>query len=120
MTYQELCAYLLRHPGAFKEDPLGTDILAFKLQDRIFALLAWQKYPMELTLKCKISTGSRFTNRYSAILPGIPNNQTQWITILIDDTVPLSTLLDLIDESYELILRSLKKSIREKLQLEIV
>lgn len=120
MTYHELCAYLLRHPGTIKEVPIGMDIQAFKVHDRIFALLAWQKDPMELTLKCKAAKSSRYANRYSSILPGTSNNQIQWITVLIDGSIPLTILLDIIDESYELVLKTLKKSIRDKLQLEMV
>ena len=120
MTYDELCTYLLRHPGAIKEVPIGMDIQAFKVHDKIFALLAWQKDPMELTLKSKTVNGSRYASRYPSILSGSSNNQIQWITVIIDGKIPLSELLDIIDESYELVLKSLKKAIREKLQFELI
>jgi predicted DNA-binding protein (MmcQ/YjbR family) len=120
MTYDELCAYLLKHPGAIKEHPLGADILAFKVNDKIFALLALQKKPIELTLKCKAENQTHYRKLFPAMVCGSVSNQTCWITLPLDAGLPLFALLDIIDESYEIVLKSLKKSIRDRLQMDRV
>jgi predicted DNA-binding protein (MmcQ/YjbR family) len=120
MTYEELCAYLLKHPGAIKEHPLGADILAFKVNDRIFALLALQKKTIEITLKCKIEHRLLYQKYIPSMMCGTITNRTLWVTVPLEKTIPLDRLLNLIDESYEIILKSIKKSTREKLRLDRV
>jgi predicted DNA-binding protein (MmcQ/YjbR family) len=119
MNYEELCKYLLRHPGTVKEHLLESDTPAFKVKDKVFAMIPWQNNPLQITLKLKALRGKFFLSQYTSITPGNIANNTQWISIPLDNTIPLPVLLDIIDESYELALRSIKKSIRDKLQLEI-
>lgn len=120
MTYEELCAYLLKHPGAIKEHPLGADILAFKVNDRIFALLALQKKPIEITLKCKIEHKPQYQKHIPSMMCGTITNRTLWVTVPLEKSIPLDSVLNLIDESYEIILKSIKKSTREKLRWDKV
>ncbi|MBI9049160.1 MAG: MmcQ/YjbR family DNA-binding protein [Anaerolineaceae bacterium] len=119
MNYEDLCEYLLRHPGTVKEHLLETDTPAFKVKDKVYAIVAWQKIPMRITLKLKLQRSNHYQALYSSINPGNINNQSQWINIPVDHTIPLPTILDIIDESYELALKSLKKSVRDKLQMDV-
>jgi predicted DNA-binding protein (MmcQ/YjbR family) len=119
MTYEELCAYLLKHPGAIKEHPLGADTLAFKVKDKVFALLDLQKSPMIITLKCGLKHRSQYQKQFPCSLPGMNTNDMQWISLPINNSLPLTEMLNIIDASYELVLKSLKKSVRDKLQREI-
>jgi predicted DNA-binding protein (MmcQ/YjbR family) len=119
MNYEELSIYLLRHPGTTKEHLLESDTPAFKVRDKVFALVPWQNNPLQITLKLKSLRCKYYLAQYSSITPGNIANNLQWINVPIDKTIPLPALLDIIDESYEFALKSIKKSIRDKLQMEI-
>jgi predicted DNA-binding protein (MmcQ/YjbR family) len=47
---------------------------------------------------------------YSSIKPGYHMNKTHWNTVTVDGTIPEDKLLFLIDLSYDLVYKSLKKS----------
>ena len=51
---------------------------------------------------------------------GTITNRTLWVTVPLEKSIPLDSVLNLIDESYEIILKSIKKSTREKLRWDKV
>ena len=53
-----------------------------------------------------------------ATLPGYHMNKKHWNTIVLDDSVPEKEILGMIDDSYHLVVNSLKKAERVKLQVE--
>lgn len=48
------------------------------------------------------------------ILPGYHMNKEHWMTVLLDGTVPMEKIIWLIDASYNLTLKKVKKSTDEK------
>ena len=53
---------------------------------------------------------------YEAIVPGHHMNKTHWNTIILDGSVPDEELERLIDHSYSLVVKKLKKSQRTLLE----
>jgi len=43
-------------------------------------------------------------------------NKTHWNTITLDNSIPDEEILTMIDDSYDLVVRGLKKSDKEKLE----
>jgi predicted DNA-binding protein (MmcQ/YjbR family) len=50
------------------------------------------------------------------VRPGYHMNKTHWNTVVLDGSIADSELRELIDHSYTLIVQSLKKADRERLQ----
>lgn len=65
-----------------------------------------------VNLKCDPETGVQLREQYPAVLPGYHMNKKHWNTILMDGSIPDSLLMQWIDDSYELVVASLTKSLK--------
>ena len=115
LTLDSLRAYLLAKKGATEETPFGPDALVFKVMGKMFALLAWQSDPLRITLKCDPDDALALRQQYVAVQPGYYMNKRHWNTVTLDGSIPEAELWAMIDDSYALVVRGLKKSLREEL-----
>ena len=53
--------------------------------------------------------------KYDAIKPGYHMSKRHWNTVIVDGTIPDNELRMLIDQSYDLVVRGMKKADRVKL-----
>lgn len=107
MDYESLCAYLESKPGARRDMPFGPDALVFKVLDKMFALVAWQKDPLTVSLKADPINAVILRKQYSAITPGYHLNKKHWNTVILDGSVPEDEVRLMIDESYDLVVRGM-------------
>jgi predicted DNA-binding protein (MmcQ/YjbR family) len=115
MNYYELEKCLLSQKGAAKDFPFGSDVAVFKVAGKMFALVAWNDAPLRITLKCDPDEADYFRTMYDAVKPGYYMNKAHWNTITLDGSVPEELLLKMINSSYALVVKGLRKSEREKL-----
>ena len=115
LTLDSLRAYLLSKKDATEETPFGPDALVFKVMGKMFALLAWQSDPLRITLKCDPDDALALRQQYAAVQPGYYMNKRHWNTVTLDGSIPEAELWAMIDDSYALVVRGLKKSLREEL-----
>jgi predicted DNA-binding protein (MmcQ/YjbR family) len=111
-----LRAYLLEKKGSTEERPFGPDTLVFKVVGKMFALITWQVAPLRLNLKCDPELALILRGQYEAVLPGYHMNKEHWNTVVLDGTIPDAELRGMIDHSYDLVVKSLKKVDRQKLE----
>lgn len=116
MEFDTLRAYLLQKKGATEEQPFGPQVLVFKVMGKMFAFVAWEETPLALTLKCDPVDAIVLRKQYQAVQPGYHMNKKHWNTVTLDGTVPDDEILEMIDDSYRLVVRKLKKALREELQ----
>jgi predicted DNA-binding protein (MmcQ/YjbR family) len=116
MDLEELQAYLLKKRGATEEMPFGPTALVFKVKGKMFALMAWQETPLRITLKCDPADGLALRAQYDAVQPGYHMNKKHWNTVTLDNSIPHDELLEMIDDSYDLVVKKLKKALRQELQ----
>jgi predicted DNA-binding protein (MmcQ/YjbR family) len=69
-----------------------------------------------MNLKCDPERAFELRERYEGIVPGYHMNKQHWNTVDVMGSVPRELLLALIDHSYELVLASLPKEVREGLK----
>lgn len=115
MELKALAAYLLAKKGAIEDTPFGPEALVYKVMGKMFALVAWESDPLTITLKCEPGQALFLRDVYPAVRPGYYMNKSHWNTVTLDGTVPQSELLGMIDDSYELIARSLTRAQRDDL-----
>ena len=115
ITLPQLRELLLSKRGATEERPFGPDTLVFKVMGKKFALVGEKNDPLRITLKCNPDDALALRDQYPAIIPGYHMNKKHWNTIILDGTVPEPEFLRLIDHSYTLVVKTLKKADREKL-----
>jgi predicted DNA-binding protein (MmcQ/YjbR family) len=118
MNLDSLRAYLLNRNGATEETPFGPDVLVFKVKGKMFALVAWQDSPLQISLKCEPELAVTLRNQYPAIRPGYHLNKQHWNTLTLDGSIPPPQLLGMIDASYQLVVRGLKKAERQILDAD--
>ena len=109
MNYETLCGYLESKPGARRDMPFGADALVFKVLDKMFALVAWQKDPLTISLKADPIDAVILRKQYQAISPGYHMNKKHWNTVTLDGSVPDDEIRLMIDESYSLVVEGMTR-----------
>jgi predicted DNA-binding protein (MmcQ/YjbR family) len=108
-------SHLLDKPGATEEIPFGPQALVYKVGGKMFALLAWERTPLRLTLKGDPERALELRSVFPAIRGAYHFNKRHWNMIDLDGTVPTPEVLAMVDESYELVVARLPGATRESL-----
>ncbi|MEP6810278.1 MAG: MmcQ/YjbR family DNA-binding protein [Chthoniobacterales bacterium] len=107
--------YCLRKPGATEGTPFGEEHLVFKVGGKMFALLGLEEIPACANLKCDPDRALELRDRYEAVRAGYHMNKKHWNTVEIAAGIPETELREMIDHSYELVVRGLPKVKRAQL-----
>lgn len=118
MNSNKLENILLCKNGSVKEFPFGDDVAVFKIMNKIFALYGYNDNKINLNLKCLPEDALGYRDIYKCVIPGYHMNKKHWNTIIIDGTMSDEILINMIDESYDLIIAKLTK--KEKIQLNLL
>ncbi|NIK66957.1 MULTISPECIES: MmcQ/YjbR family DNA-binding protein [unclassified Paenibacillus] len=106
-----LIEYCLNKKGAIKDYPSGPDPIAIKIAGKIFALFFEKKG--YLVLKCDPVIAENLREQYEDIRPGYHMNKKHWNTIILGGSLQESFIFEMIDHSYNSIVKALPKNIRE-------
>jgi predicted DNA-binding protein (MmcQ/YjbR family) len=109
--------YCLTKPGATEGMPFGEGVLVFKVETKMFALISLDEVPPTANLKCDPDRALELRDRYEEVQPGYHMNKRHWNTIELSGGIPPAELRKMIDHSYELVVASLPRSVRAKIQL---
>lgn len=115
MTPQELKAACLSFAGAREEFPFGEFTSVFKVAGKMFALSALDSDPLAVSVKCDPELALQLRAAYRAIASGYHLNKRHWNTVTLDGSVPDGLVLDMIEDSYDLVVAGLPRRERERL-----
>ena len=115
MDLDAVYTYLGQKRGALESFPFGPQVLVFKVGGKMFALVGIDNLPPTVSLKCDPEQALLWREQYEAVQPGYHLSKKHWNTITLDGSVPPELLQSMIDTSYDLIVKSLKKADREAL-----
>ena len=115
MTRDEALVLCAGFPGAAEEYPFGDGVAVFKVGGRIFALVALDGSLGSVSLKCDPGLALEWRARYPAVRPGYHLNKRHWNTVEFDGSVDDDELREMIDHSYDLVVRRLPRAIRNRL-----
>jgi predicted DNA-binding protein (MmcQ/YjbR family) len=111
MHADEIREYCLGKKGVTECLPFDNDTLVFKVLDKMFLLLALEKKPLSMNVKCSPEKAIMLREEYPHhVLPGYHMNKIHWNTVVINEQLSEKLILNFIDESYALIVKSLPKS----------
>ncbi len=102
-------------PAAVETFPFDEDTLVFKVMGKMFALTNIRALELSVNLKCDPDWALILRDHYTAVTPGYHMNKRHWNTVVIDGSIPDDEVWEMIDHSYRLVVKGLKKSDREKL-----
>lgn len=115
MNIETLREYCLSKKAATEGFPFGEDTLVFKVMDKIFLLVSLSSNPLQFNAKCDPGKAIELREEYDAVKPGYHMNKTHWNTVIIDGSISIALIKEMIDDSYNLIVQSLPKKLREEL-----
>ena len=114
MNVEEIRDYCLQKPGVTEGFPFDQVTLVFKVMNKMFCLLGLDNN--RLSLKNDPEKNVELRAQFRAVIPGYHLNKEHWNTINLDATVAPKLMRELIDESYNIIVKSLPKSKKEELK----
>jgi predicted DNA-binding protein (MmcQ/YjbR family) len=92
-----------RQRGAELTRPFGPETTVYKIAGKIFAILALEREPPTISLKCDPEHGEALRAQHETIIPGYHLNKRHWITITLDGSLPQAMIDELIEDSYDLV-----------------
>ena len=116
MKLDKLKDYLSKKPGAVEDFPFGPETLVYKVGGKIYALVAIDSTPLRINLKCDPDEAETLRAMYSSVIPGYHMNKRHWNTVILDGSIEEDVVFGMADISYELIVKSLSKAVRESLE----
>ena len=117
MNHYQLNEYALNKPGTSRRYPFDPHLPVLFVGEKMFALLGHTNDIESINLKGDPEQNWVLREQYQGnIIPGYHMNKRHWNTVILNGTVPDEILLQLIDDSYLLVLRGLPKSERELIQ----
>ena len=116
MNIESLREYCLSKPGAEETLPFGPDNLVYKIKGKIFLITGLDSAQLRFNVKCDPEKAIELRDRYDAVQPGYHMNKKHWNTVIVDGSIPMGLLKEMIDDSYNLVTQSLPKKIRDELK----
>lgn len=112
-------AYCIDLPDVREEYPFDSvpKVCTFKVSGKIFLLSALTgPLPLQISVKCDPEIALALRATYPAIVPGYHLNKRHWNTVTIDGTVPDDLVLEMIQDSFDLVVDKLPKHQRIRLR----
>lgn len=106
--------YCLIKKGCSEETPFGPNTIVFKVMGKMFALMNLDE-PLFANLKYDFSQIEELRSRYDAILPGYHMSKKHWNSVYYEK-LPNNLVQELVDHSYDLIVRGLPKKMQVELE----
>lgn len=110
MTLESFREYCLRKKGTDEALPFDDSTLVFRVMNKIFAITDLNQIELSFNLKCDPQRAIELRERYSCIKPGWHMNKKHWNTVEVNDSIDDFFLQELIDHSYNMVVKGLKKS----------
>ncbi len=118
VTLEKIRKYCAAKKGVAEDFPFDLTTLVFKVGGKMFALTDITPGPLSINLKCEPGLAVMLRSRYEQVTPGYHMNKKHWNTVLIDGAIPEKEIWMMIDHSYELVFKGLKKAERERIEKE--
>lgn len=115
MDVECLRNYCLTLPFVEEKFPFDETTLVFYIGGKMFAMVGLDD-ATSVNLKCDPEMAVTLRETYSGIIPGWHMNKKHWNTVLFDADVPDRLILEMVEQSYQLVRQKLPKRIAESLQ----
>jgi predicted DNA-binding protein (MmcQ/YjbR family) len=118
MNIQQLYEFCLSKKAVTEHFPFDEDTLVFKVGGKMFCLTSlkeWENGTPALNLKGDPERNEELRAEYEAINPGFHMSKTHWNTVHFNNDVPDKMICSLINDSYDLVFKSLTKKIQKEI-----
>ena len=114
MYLDELREYCLSKPETSEGLPFDEETLVFKVVGKMF-LLTDISNCTSINVKCEPEYALQLREHYPEIQPGYHMNKKMWNTVSLKGNLTNDFIRELIDHSYQEVVKGLKKADRERL-----
>ncbi|WP_299184018.1 MmcQ/YjbR family DNA-binding protein [uncultured Chryseobacterium sp.] len=111
MDTNEILDYCLAKKGVTETFPFDNETLVLKVGTKMFLLIALEKQPLSINVKTDPEWSAELRERYPQITGAFHMNKTHWNSVLVDG-LKRELILQLIDQSYDLVFKSLTRKIQ--------
>jgi len=115
VNIETLRSYCLKKKGVTEEFPFGPETLVFKVKGKVFLLTSLDGEGFRFNVKCDPEKAIDLRDRYDAVQPGYHMNKKHWNTVVVDGSIPIDLLKEMIDDSYNLVVKSLPGHVKKEL-----
>ena len=116
MKYPWLDEYCQAKPGSEKDFKAEWDATRYMIGGKMFAMQGSDNLGNAIiTLKIEPSYGAILRQDHQDITPGYYMNKLHWNSVRLEGDVPDKILKEMVDESYQIILKSLPKKLQKAL-----
>lgn len=112
MNIEEAREYCLSLKNTTECFPFDEVSLVFKIENKMFALLALDAEEPYIALKCNPDYTEDLRERYRAVEPAYHFNKKYWNSVCFDQDADDRLIEHLIDHSYEEVLKKFTKKLR--------
>ena len=111
MNVEELRDYCLNKTGVSESFPFDQNTFVFKVGTKMFLLFNLDNFT-SFNVKCDPEYEIELREKFTAVQPGFHMNKKHWNTVSIDLDVHDKTLFDMVDHSYDCVVKSMTKKER--------
>ncbi len=115
MHIEDFREYCLSKPGTEECLPFDADTLVFKVMGKMFALTSLSAEEFTVNLKCDPEKAVLLREEFPEVRPGYHMNKKHWNTVSFEESLSNNMLQDLIDHSYDLVVKGLTKKLKADL-----
>lgn len=120
MHIEELRDFCMSKKGVSEHFPFDEVTLVFKVMSKMFLLTglnSWEKGDQKMNVKCNPDKAEELRAEYEGIYPGFHMNKKHWNTVLLNTSDVSDNLAkELINHSYELVVKGLPKKVQVELE----
>ena len=114
LTREEVIEYGLSFPGTYTDAPFHDDnwqLVRVQGSKKAFLWTYERNGYININVKADAEWRDFWRNAYDSVLPGWHQNKEHWNTIILDGSVPVEDIKNMIKESYNLVTDSPSKRI---------
>ncbi|HUM46016.1 MAG TPA: MmcQ/YjbR family DNA-binding protein [Chitinophagales bacterium] len=115
MTHEYIRDFCLKKKAVTEEFPFDNETLVFKVMNKMFLLMSLESHPASINVKCDPELAIELRDKYPAVSPAYHMNKKHWNSVEVNGTISAAEILKMIDDSYNLVVKSLPKKIKEQL-----
>lgn len=115
MNIEEFRDYCLSKKYVTECFPFDQTTLVFKVADKMFALSGLEHQPSTVNLKCDPEKSNELRDAYDGIIEGFHMSKKHWNTITIEGNISNDLIRELVDHSYDLVVKGMTKKSQKEL-----
>ena len=114
MDANEILDYCLSKKGVTESFPFDNETLVLKVGTKVFLLMGLERQPLGINVKTDPEWSAELREQHTQITGAYHMNKTHWNSVVIDG-LKKDLILKMIDQSYELVFKSLTKKVKEEI-----